>query len=305
MAPTLITPSVIAGSALATLFNTTVLLPLVNRDYQSDFQGKQGDTITVRTPATFEVNEFDRKVGIVVQEGVEGSFTVKLDKLLDVSFAVDSEVQTLELDRFEERLLNPALEAISQDVDGRLAEQLVDAANAVGGGGVVSGTGSEASDRIAALRRAKTKLTRAKLPQAERNYVVSPEGAEALTLDPTLLQANTSGSTEALREGSVGRLSGMNGYETQTFGEGSGDKGSADGVAFHRSAVAAVTRTLEAPEGVASSQVSVKNYKGLGLRVVKAYSIEKKRDIVSVDLLFGTSTVRPHGAVELDFGQGS
>jgi len=304
MAPTLITPSVIAGSALATLYNTTVLLPLVNRDYQSDFQGKQGDTITVRTPATFEVNEFDRNAGIVVQEGEEGSFTVKLDKLLDVSFAVDSEVATLELDEFDRRLLNPALEAISQDVDGRLAEQLVDAANA-GGGGVVTGTGSNAGERHAAFRKARKVLSRKKLPLSDRFYAVSPEAVEAITGDQIVLQANTSGSTQALKEGSVGRLSGMDGYETQTFGEGPGDKGSADGVAFHRSAVAAVTRTLEAPEGVASSQVSVQNYKGLGLRVVKAYSIEKKRDIVSIDLLFGTSTVRPHGAVELDFGQGS
>jgi hypothetical protein len=305
MAPTLITPSVIAASALATLYNTTVLLPLVNRDYQDDFNGKQGDTITVRTPATFEVNEFDRANGIVIQEGVEGSFTVTLDKLLDVSFKVDSEVATLELDRFEERLLNPALEAFSQDIDGRLAEALVDAANAGGGGGVVVVAGSSASDQIQVVRKAKTKLTRKKLPQNDRHAVYSPEGAEALTMDPTLLQANTSGSTEALREGAVGRLSGMNGYETQTLGEGSGDKGGADGIAFHRSAVAAVTRTLEAPEGVSPSQVSVKNYKGLGLRVVKAYDINKKSDVCSVDLLFGTKAVRPQGAVELDFKQGS
>src|SRR3954471_20796918 len=121
---TLITPSVIASSALATLYNTTVLLPLVNRDYDSDFQGKQGDTITVRTPASFVVKEFDRSAGIVLQDPTEGSFTVTLNKLLDVSFPITSEEETLELDRFEERLLNPAMEAFAQDVDGRLAEQL-------------------------------------------------------------------------------------------------------------------------------------------------------------------------------------
>jgi hypothetical protein len=76
-------------------------------------------------------------------------------------------------------------------------------------------------------------------------------------------------------------------------------------VAFHRSAVAAVTRTLETPMGVAPAQVSVQGYKGLGLRVVRDYDVDKKQDVISVDLLFGVSTIRKQAAVELDFGQGS
>lgn len=301
---TLITPSVIASSALATLYNTTVLLPLVNRDYDSDFRGKQGDTITVRTPASFIVDEFNRAAGIQLQDPTEGSFTVTLDKLLDVSFPVTSEEKTLELDRFEERLLNPAMEAISQDVDGRLFDQLVTAANAVGGGGVADGTGTNAGERHKAFREARRILGRNKLPMGERYGVISPEGVEAITGDTVVLQANTSGSTQALREGSVGRLSGIDNYESQVAGDDANDR-NADGVAFHRSAVAAVTRTLEAPDGVAPNQVSVQNYKGLGLRVVKAYDVNKKQDVISIDTLFGASTIRKQAAVELDFGQGS
>jgi hypothetical protein len=302
---TLITPSVIASSALATLYNTTVLLPLVNRDYDSDFQGRQGDTITVRTPATFIVDEFDRNDGIVLQDPTEGSFTVTLDKLLDVSFPITTEELTLELDRFEERLLNPAMEAISQDVDGRLAEKLVDAANESGGGGVATGTGTEEGDQFTAFREARKLLSRNKLPLTERYAILSPEGVFAVQGDKLVLQANTSGSTAALREASVGRLSGFDTYESQVFGFGGGDRGQADGVAFHRSAVAAVTRTLERPMGVAPNQVSVNNYKGLGLRVVRDYDVDKKQDVISIDTLFGTSTIRKQAAVELDFGQGS
>lgn len=302
---TLITPSVIASSALATLYNTTVLLPLVNRDYDSDFQGKQGDTITVRTPASFVVKEFDRSAGIVLQDPTEGSFTVTLDKLLDISFPITTEEETLELDRFEERLLNPAMEAFSQDIDGRLAEQLVDAAESVGGGGTATGTGTSAGDQLKAFRKARRILSRNKLPFSERYGVLSPEGAEAVTGDPTLLQANTSGSTAALREGAVGRVSGIDTFESQTFGLGAGDKGQADGVAFHRSAVAAVSRTLVAPDGLPSSQVSVRNYKGLGIRVLKFWDGDKKQNVYSLDLLFGASTIRKEAAVQLDFGQGS
>lgn len=302
---TLITPTVIASSALATLYNTTVLLPLVNRDYEGDFRGKQGDTITVRTPASFTVNEFDRNVGIVLQDPTEGSFTVTLDKLLDVSFPITSEELTLELDRFEERLLNPAMEAISQDIDGRIAEGIVDAAETSGGGGTVTATGTSAGDRVQAYIDARRILSRNKLPFTERYSVLSPEGSAALLSDDLVLQANTSGSTAALRAGDLGRLIGFDLFESQTFGLGAGDRGQADGVAFHRSAVAAVTRTLERPMGVADSQIAVQNYKGLGLRVVRDYDVDKKQDVISVDLLFGTSTIRKEAAIQLDFGQGS
>jgi len=302
---TLITPSVIAKSALATLYNTTVFLPLVNRDYQEDFSNKQGDTITVRTNATFEVKEFDREKGIELQDPAEGSFTVTLDSIPDVSFPVTSEELTLELDRFEERLLNPAMEAHSQWTDEKLAEQLVLAAQANSKDSVATGTGTEPGQRLKAFSEARRILTRRKLPFEGRVYVVSPEGAEVVTEDPTLLQANTSGSTAALREGATGRLSGFNGYESQALGFGPGERGQADGVAFHRSAVTAVTRVLEKPKGLANSQVSVEQYKGIGLRVVYAYDVNLKQDVISIDALFGTSTIRKEGAVELDFAQGS
>jgi hypothetical protein len=302
---TLITPSVIAKSALATLYNTTVLLPLVNRDYQADFSNKQGDTITVRTPATFVVKEFKRENGIELQDPAEGSFTVTLDSVPDVSFPVTSEELTLEIDNFEERLLNPAMEAHSQWTDEKLAEQLILAAEANTKEKIASGTGTSAGERLKAFSEARRILTRRKLPFNDRVYVVSPEGAEVVTEDPTLLQANTSGTTAALREGATGRLSGFDGYESQAFGFGPGKRGSADGVAFHRSAVTAVTRVLEAPKGVGTNQVAVENYKGIGLRVVYAYDVSKKQDVVSIDALFGTSTIRKEAAVELEFGQGS
>jgi hypothetical protein len=302
---TLITPSVIAGSALATLYNSTVLLPLVNRDYESDFTGKQGDTITVRTPASFTVNEFVRATGIVLQDPTEGSFTVTLNKLPDVSFPITAEELTLKLDRFEERLLNPAMEAHSQYVDGLLAEQLVDAAESVGGGGTVTALGNTAGDKVQAYIDARKTLGRNKLPLTERYSVLSPEGAAVMLGDDLVLQANTSGSTAALRQGDIGRLIGFDIFESQVFGLGPNDKGQADGVAFHRSAVAFVSRTLETPMGVAPSQVSIQNYKGLGLRVVRAYDVNKKQDVISIDALVGTSTIRKEAAVQLNFGQGS
>jgi hypothetical protein len=241
----------------------------------------------------------------VLQDPTEGSFDVTLDTIPDVSFPVTSEDLTLNLSDFESQLLNPAAEAIVQYLDGALAEALVDAAEDTGGGGVATGTGSSAGDQQKAFRKAKRVLSRNKLPLMERYAVLSPEGVEAITGDNLVLQANTSGSTDALRNGAVGRLSGFDTYESQVFGYGPNDKGQADGVAFHRSAVALVTRTLDKPMGVADAQASVQNYKGFGIRVIRDYDVDKKQDVISLDLLYGIKVVRKQAAVELDFGQGS
>lgn len=300
---TYITPSVIASQALATLYNTIVMAGLVNRDFDSDFNGKVGDTITVRMPATFTVDEFDRAQGIQLQDPAEDSVTVTLDTIPDVSFPVTAEELTLEIDDFNRRLLTPAMEAIAQYIDAAIGEAVVDAAGGTGGGGTITATGSTPGRD--AFRQARVKLGRAKAPMAGRAAVLSPEGSGEVLDDEILVRVDASGSPNALREGVIGRLYGIDTYESQQFGFGAGDLGQADGAAFHRDAVAFVSRTLATPMGVASSQVSVQNYKSLGLRVVQDYDVDKKQDVISVDFLYGIDVLRPEMAFELNFGQGS
>lgn len=300
MSNTLITPSVLSARALATLYNTIVLAGLVHRDYAADFTGKQGDTITIRKPATFTVNEFTSSIS--VQNITEDSTTLQLDKHLDVSVGVTAKQLTLSLEDFDEQVLTPIVNAFAQDIDGRIAEKLVDTAEGSGGGGTTS---SGSSTKSVPFRDARATLSRGKLPLTDRYSVLSPEATSLCLGDDLFVRADASGSTDGLREASLGRKFGFDCYESQTFGYGSGDKGQADGVAFHRDAVAFVTRTLEAPQGVAPNQVSVNNFEGLGLRVVKDYDIDSKTDVISVDLLVGVAALRTEAVVQQTWGLGS
>jgi len=300
MANVFITPSVIARTGLATLYNTIVLAGLVWRDFDSDFAGKQGDTVTIRKPAVFEAEEFDREKGIQLQDVEEDSMPVTLDTIANVSFPVTDEQMTLEVEDFQGQVLNPAMEAIAQKVDGDLAEALVAAA---GENGQLASIGGEEANFV--FRGARTILSRNKLPSLSRVAVLSPEGISVCLGDDLLITANQSGSTDALREANIGRLLGIDTYESQVFGAGPGDKGEADGVAFHKTAVTLATRPLQQPRGVAANQVEISNYRGLSLRVVYAYNNTYKKDEVSIDMLYGTAATRPEGAVELDFEQGS
>lgn len=302
---TYITPTVIARRALANLYNTTILAGLVYRDFDEDFRGKQGDTVTIRTPATFEAKVFNRGSGIELQDPTESSTTVQLSTIADVSFPVTAEDLTLRVDRFDERLLMPAMEAIVQKIDGDLAEQLVDAAEGGSGGGTATWRSSTPSTVFTGETGARAKLTRNKAPLTQRYAVFSPEGAGVALEDSKFVEADKSGWTDALREGSLGRVFGFDTFESQVFGTGAGDRGQADGVAFHKDAVALASATLQKPDGLPAEQHAVENYKGLALRVVKAYDITKKQDVCSVDFLYGLKTLRPQFAVQLSFGLGS
>lgn len=305
MSNTFITPSLIAARGLATLYNTTVLAGLVSRDYDSDFTGAQGDTVTIRKPAVFTAEEFNRGSGIQVQNATEDSVDVTLDTIANVSFVVTDEDMTLEVDDFDGRLLSPAMEAISQKVDGDLAEALVDTAEGVGGGGTSTWDSSHASSVFTGQLGAKARLSRKKLPTTERYAVFSPEGAGVCLTDDLFVTANQAGSTAGLREASIGRVFGFDTYESQVFGATNDDAGQADGVAFHRSAVVLASRPLQRPRGVADSQSATASFKGLGLRVVYSYDNTHKQDEVSVDTLYGVKATRPEGAVQLSLGIGS
>lgn len=302
MANTFITPTVIARTGLAVLYNTLVLAQLVWRDFDSDFAGKQGNTVNIRTPASFEAEEFNREAGVTTQEVNETETALALDTIANVTVAVTDEEMTLDIEDFSAQILVPAMEAIAQKVDGDLAELLVDTAQAAG---AKAELGGEKANFV--FREARKTLGRSKLPTLNRSSVVSPESSAEVLGDELIVAVDKSGSTDALREAVLGRLFGFDTFESQVLGaeDGVGNRAIVDGLAFHRSAVVLASRPLVRPKGVAENQVAVENYKSLSLRTVYDYNHNKKQDEVSVDFLYGKKATREEGVVELDFGQGS
>lgn len=300
MANTFLTPQVIADAALATLYENCVAAQLVHRDYDTAFAGAVGDTVTIRKPAVFTIadnDNFDPVTGIHIDDATETGIAVKLDQHVDKSFAVTSKDMTLNIKNFAEQLLNPAMESISQRIDRDVLKFRNDITNSVG-------VATDAPwNKPEVLVDAGTELDIFNVLQTDRRVIVGPKTRGAWLKDPLLKTANQSGSTAGLRSGSVGSdLFGFEAFMSQNIGqpkaEGSqvaGDPTTEIGVAFHKTAVALVTRQLELPMGAANAAIA--NYKGFGIRVVIDYDQKFKKDVVSLDVLYGVKTLDKNRAV--------
>lgn len=173
MSNTILTPNIIANEALDVLRTNAVMANLVHRDYSSEFVAGVGDTITVRKPATFEAKEFTTEVE--VQDATEGKVPVKMDKLLDVTFAVTSKELTMGIVDFSAQFLVPAMQAFADKIDGYLLALEKDVTNRV--------DHTKGAIAVADIIAARKFLVDAKAPSTERRFVYGSQ-AEATCSTP-------------------------------------------------------------------------------------------------------------------------
>ena len=272
MANTILTPDIIAREALMVLRNNAVMANLVHRDYSDEFAAV-GDTITIRKPATFVANEYNGSIN--VQDATETGVEVKIDKHLDVSFAVTSKEMALDIADFSKQFLVPAMQAFADKVDKYLIGLEASATNRV-----AHADGAIAPADVIAARKF---LTQNAAPLADRRFVVGATAEADLLNSELFVSADKVGDEgTALREASLGRKFGLDCYVDQNIGAADGYTPS---IAFHKNALALVTRPLALPQGAAKA--ATVNYDGFGLRVVYGYDMQTKTDTVSIDMICG------------------
>lgn len=277
-----LTTDLIAREALMVLRNNAVMANLVHRDYSDEFVAGVGDTITIRKPASFEAKEFSGN--IAVQDANETGVPVKMDKFLDVSFAVTSQQLSMEIEDFSKQLLVPAMQAFANKVDALLLGLKADVTNNV------PATDDVQNDVI----DARAYLTKNAAPLADRRFVYGSDIETKLLKVKGFTEADKVGDEgTALREASLGRKYGMDFYVDQNA-----DTADVAGMAFHKNAFAFVTRPLALPLGAAKA--SIVDYDGFGLRVVQSYDINTKTDIISIDMVCGVKTLDANLAAVID-----
>ena len=221
----LVTAQGIAEVSIALLTRALTLPRTVTRIPAGAFAGPNGGTVTVRVPQPGAARE-------QVTPGATITYDDVLEIPVDVSLAhlynghlITDEEATLELVDFSRQVLRSQVAAVATGAE----DELADAMNAVAASSTIefAATASDA-DTIATILEAREFLGGNDAPPGDRFAAVSPDIAgRILTLD-TLMRVDASGSSDALREATIGRLLGFTFVESNAL-----DAGTA--IFYHRS----------------------------------------------------------------------
>ncbi|MDJ0305386.1 MULTISPECIES: P22 phage major capsid protein family protein [Dehalobacter] len=366
MSNTFITVKEIARQVLPRLISNLVFPNLIHKDYSQEFVTGKGATIQVKKPVILTANDFDENAGVTAQGVTEQSVEVTLDKLATVDVEFGAIQRAVNVDDLNRLFLEPAAIALAEKINSDGLFLYKDIPYTCG----VAGTTPDALTDLSDVRLA---LNTNKVPVLGRIAVWDPNADAKFTTIDAIVNAEKSGTTQALREGSIGRIFSLDNFMSQDVKAhatgittattlkvngavlAGATKLAIDGtalvgkfvkgdiitisaknytvtedsaaaaanaiaevkvypalpaiaddtavtlvanhtanLAFNPNAFAFVTRPLSAPAGV---EAYVTSYNGVTLRVVRGYDMKYKKEMLSMDVLYGYKTMYPELAV--------
>lgn len=204
-----LTANIIAKEAVMQLDNHLVMGRQVFRGYEEEFTKnvngyEVGDSISVKRPVDFIVRD-----GPVmnVQPVVEGKFLLTVNQRKGIDFEFTSQELTLNIKDLSERVIEPAMIQLANNVDASLHALYKDVAKWVGTPGEIINSNQDFSNGPKSLDLASA-------PQTGRCATLSPTDHWGLVGAQTaLLHDKLVGS--AYKEGSLGKIGGVDTYMTQ------------------------------------------------------------------------------------------
>ena len=293
MANNFLSPSLIAGTALALLRREVVLPATVYRDARNGAgDAKIGNTINVRKPATAVAREYSdalRTAGtpIVVDDLAETSIPVVIDKHIYHAAAVTDEDLTLKIEDFAAQVLAPQVLAVGNATEDRLAAEM----NALASQVSIAAGGADVHAKIIEARR---RLNTANVPQGSRYLAVSPDVEAFLLNDPQnrLVRYEASGDAgnSALREATIGRLYGFEVVVSTALAAGTA-------LAYSSDAFAMVMVAPVKPDGATFGQQVTD--RGMAMRWLRDYDAAFTRDRSIVSIFAGAKLLDATRVVKL------
>ena len=207
MANTFVTLKTIARQALPCLIDNLVLPNLCHRDFSEEFHDV-GDTVRVRRPTVFTAEEFDAESGVSFQDMKEDAVDVVLDHIATVDARASAIETATGIGDLERVFIRPAAAALAEKINSDGLKLYADVPYCVGTAGATP------SD-LAILSEVRGMLNENRAPVYGRVAVWDTAADTKLTQLPALVNAEKAGSAEALREGSIGRVFGVDHYMSQ------------------------------------------------------------------------------------------
>jgi len=272
----LLTAESISRLAVALLRRSIVLPATVIRAPGEEYGGPNGATVSVRVrvPRTAKTQDTPG-AAIDYSDIAETDVAVTLTHLYDATHLTDEDL-ALNLESFGLQVLEPMVAAIAEGGEEQVAavfnDQLAD--------GEFASTASEA-DTIANILEGRAALTTYGVPPGRRTMACAPDILNRVLSVPTIVRADTSGSTSALQAASPGMVYGFRVVESPAL-----DPGTA--VLYHESAVAWANR---APAKPTSVDAAITTEQGISLRTVRAFDVTHLREAVAVSTFAGAGLI--------------
>lgn len=205
----ILTPTVIAARALMILENNLVMAKQVYRGYEDEFDDKVngykiGDTLTIRRPADFVVRD---GATMVVQDVNEGKTSITIDKQKGIDFQFTSKQLTLDIDELSDRVLEPQMIQLANQVDVDIMALYSSFPQWVG-------TPGQVINSFADFYLGVQRLNEMAVPIGDRSAVLSPADHAGMLGSQTGLYISDV-AKDAYRRGSLGILGDVDTYMTQ------------------------------------------------------------------------------------------
>jgi hypothetical protein len=211
MANTILTADTIARAAVHILNNNLIMAKKVFRGYEDSFSQEvdgyeKGDSISIRRPVDFTVRD-----GVVMspQDAVEGKFTLSVDKQKGVDFGFTSKQLTMDIKDISQRILQPAMIQLANQIDLDLMNLYQDVSSWVGTPGQVINSNQD-------FIKGPERMDEYSNPEDMRCAVLAPTdhwglvGAQTTLLENTLVK-------EAYQRGELKTIAGLQTFKAQNI----------------------------------------------------------------------------------------
>ena len=195
------------GSKLnAGLEKNCVMLQCVNRNWEGDI-ASQGDTVKILTPGNVTIGTLDATVSYSEIEPTSTSLVIDQQKVF--AFKINDVALAQSNTDIMEGYLNKAKQAIEVEQDVYLLGKHADVAanNTIGGTAAVALTSANVYTQFVKL--AQILKNSSAITDGQKPWVVINPDIEALLLQSTQFTSSYQIADETLRNGSIGRIAGM------------------------------------------------------------------------------------------------
>ena len=296
MAITLFSAEQAARATLSSLRYLTNLPRTVRQDFSNEFVAGRGQTVNVLGPISageakvYTKANRDARAAIQFNDISQAWFPVTLEDQVYNAVRLPDDFATFTLEDMTRQVLRPQAESV---VD-RLAAPLISEMTSIVTDASIPTVDPDGSNVRQVLIQARKVLNERKIPAADRWFAVGSDIEAAILSDTLLQKVNESGSSEVLRNATIGRLFGFTIVADPTLP-------SDFGIAYHRDAFAHVTRPSRQPDGAAFSASVAQD--GYALRWIQHYNPLQLEDQSVVDTFFGATTLDANRAVSVSLSE--